>query len=536
MSTYVEIPDQGGAGASAAVDVAVSLSPSNYTVGVSGNNVEGHFEGIDAQLGLKADLVGGVVPVSQLPALAVTSVQVVADIPARDALANVQEGDVSIVLDDGTGNQQSYIYDSTNNWQQLSLTGGIVSVNGQTGSVVLDTDDVNEGVTNLYYTDARVAAAPAVTAIVSADGSVTTHNDVTDAGSGQIITGAERTLLNSATQPGDNISTLTNDSGFISTSDVWQTSAGNITAVNIGDDLDMEGQDIIDVNTVAASVSAQLELQGTSVGAGDVPAFFLKEIATVGGGTTNSLLEVEDDAANTLIRLERGGDLKISDGASIEPVSGAAGITLSFNNTSITGGTVSVPSAGGNSILNVERKIVNSSANFGGDVIFDDDILLDKAGAGFEGDKFRTTGTDVAGRGGLIIDNVGANYSTALTATGTFLLRLRNLGTETFSVAHNGGVTMGYQSTTAAAYSTQGESIVGADPSSNTITVTLSTADKRAGRIIHVKDIGGNAATNNITVQAEGGFTIDGSASLVITVDYGDLTLFSDGTNWYTLT
>jgi hypothetical protein len=36
------------------------------------------------------------------------------------------------------------------------------SVNGFTGIVVLDTDDINEGVTNFYYTDARVAANAAV--------------------------------------------------------------------------------------------------------------------------------------------------------------------------------------------------------------------------------------------------------------------------------------------------------------------------------------------------------------------------------------
>ena len=35
----------------------------------------------------------------------------------------------------------------------------MTSVNGQTGVVVLDTDDVSEGATNLYYTDARARAA-----------------------------------------------------------------------------------------------------------------------------------------------------------------------------------------------------------------------------------------------------------------------------------------------------------------------------------------------------------------------------------------
>ena len=38
------------------------------------------------------------------------------------------------------------------------------SVNGQTGVVVLDTDDINEGTTNLYYTEARVDANPDVVA------------------------------------------------------------------------------------------------------------------------------------------------------------------------------------------------------------------------------------------------------------------------------------------------------------------------------------------------------------------------------------
>lgn len=40
----------------------------------------------------------------------------------------------------------------------ITITGGVTSVNTQTGAVVLDTDDVSEGSTNLYYTDARVGS------------------------------------------------------------------------------------------------------------------------------------------------------------------------------------------------------------------------------------------------------------------------------------------------------------------------------------------------------------------------------------------
>ena len=37
----------------------------------------------------------------------------------------------------------------------IASQGNVQSVNGETGEVVLDTDDIGEGVTNLYYTDAR---------------------------------------------------------------------------------------------------------------------------------------------------------------------------------------------------------------------------------------------------------------------------------------------------------------------------------------------------------------------------------------------
>jgi hypothetical protein len=51
----------------------------------------------------------------------------------------------------------------SNNIEIAASNGGSVdSVNGQTGVVVLDTDDIAEGSTNLYFTDARVSASPAV--------------------------------------------------------------------------------------------------------------------------------------------------------------------------------------------------------------------------------------------------------------------------------------------------------------------------------------------------------------------------------------
>jgi hypothetical protein len=63
--------------------------------------------------------------------------------------------------------------------------------------------------------------------------------------------------------------------------------------------------------------------------------------------------------------------------------------------------------------------------------------------------------------------------------------------------------------------------------------LTLPTAQTTAGRTIVIKDAGGNAATNNITIDTEGGENIDGSATYVINIDYDSASLYSDGSNWF---
>lgn len=55
------------------------------------------------------------------------------------------------------------------------------------------------------------------------------------------------------------------------------------------------------------------------------------------------------------------------------------------------------------------------------------------------------------------------------------------------------------------------------------------------GRPLYIKDHTGNGTTNTITVVPNGGETIDGMASAVITVDWGVMRLYSDGSNWFSL-
>ena len=98
------------------------------------------------------------IPSSQLPAIAITDTFVVVSEAAMLALT-AQTGDVAVRSDEN----KTYILQGSNpallaDWQiMLTPTDSVLSVNGNTGSVVLSTTDISEG-TNEYYTEAKVSA------------------------------------------------------------------------------------------------------------------------------------------------------------------------------------------------------------------------------------------------------------------------------------------------------------------------------------------------------------------------------------------
>ncbi len=134
----------------------------------------------------------GKINTSFLPALAIGDTEVVATEAERLALttATVQKGDVVIV----TGTNKTYrVIDDTKLDQEAGYTqiltpdAPVQTVNNKTGNVVLDTDDIEEGDTNQYYTDARatLAAATYVTSTLLPDGATilhTTDDIIIDAG------------------------------------------------------------------------------------------------------------------------------------------------------------------------------------------------------------------------------------------------------------------------------------------------------------------------------------------------------------------
>ena len=87
-----------------------------------------------------------------------------------------------------------------------------------------------------------------------------------------------------------------------------------------------------------------------------------------------------------------------------------------------------------------------------------------------------------------------------------------------------------YREITAATTATAADRVIGVDPSSGTVAVTLPTAASvRSGFILTIKDITGDCASNNITISRSGSDTIDGGTSVVMSIPRCSVSLISNG-------
>lgn len=129
-----------------------------------------------AEVGVSvASLVGGKVPAAQLPNAimeyqgnwdASTNTPTLANGAgnADEAIGNVYRVSVAGTVDFGAGPISFEVSDyailnSAKIWEKADTTDSVFSVNGQQGTVVLDTDDIAEGTTNLYHTAERAQDA-----------------------------------------------------------------------------------------------------------------------------------------------------------------------------------------------------------------------------------------------------------------------------------------------------------------------------------------------------------------------------------------
>lgn len=136
-------------------------------------------------LAAKADLVGGVVPTSQIPAIAISEYLGAVGSQAAMLALTGQRGDWCLRTD-GLPNTGQWILGADNaallsSWVQIPLpTVPVQSVNGQAGIIVLGTGDLAESGGNLFFTAVRAIGA-ALTGFTAEAGTVAATDSILQA-------------------------------------------------------------------------------------------------------------------------------------------------------------------------------------------------------------------------------------------------------------------------------------------------------------------------------------------------------------------
>lgn len=130
-----------------------------------------------------------------------------------------------------------------------------------------------------------------------------------------------------------------------------------------------------------------------------------------------------------------------------------------------------------------------------------------------------------------------ANNTAAAMTFDTSNIRLGiNTGTPTSTFHNAGSMTVSRTAVADVSYTILGTDYLIAYTSlSAGRTITLPTAQLISGRTYIIKDETGTAGTNIITIATTTSQTIDGTPTKTITANYGSLKIYSNGTNWFTV-
>ena len=225
------------------------------------------------------------------------------------------------------GSNVSFTYNDTNQTITIAASGNVLSVNGQTGAVVLGTDNINEGATNLYFTATRVRDA-VLTGLSTATNAIISATDSVLAAFGKLqaqITANLSTLsghISNTSNPHSVTKTQVGLSNVDNTSDANKPiSTATQTALNAKE------------NTITAGTTAQYyrgdktfqTLDKTAVGLSNVANVDTTNAGNISSGTlSDSRLSVNVttqgntfNTANKLVQLDASAKLPAVDGSNL---------------------------------------------------------------------------------------------------------------------------------------------------------------------------------------------------------------------------
>ncbi len=205
-----------------------------------------------------------------------------------------------------TWNVGDWILNNGATWDRISNTNAVSSVNGQTGAVVLDSDDVSEGVSNLYFTNARARGALSGTGPISYNsgtGVIDCPTCVTTSGNGDIVSGTGLSISGTTT------------GRLIGTGNV---TFGLSTAVptSVVNDTNVTGS--ISANALTLGWTGQLSTARGGTGVD-------------GSGATNGQLLIGNGSGYSLANLTATGPLGVTNGAGTINLTCATCVTTSGN-------------------------------------------------------------------------------------------------------------------------------------------------------------------------------------------------------------
>lgn len=132
-----------------------------------------------------------------------------------------------------------------------------------------------------------------------------------------------------------------------------------------------------------------------------------------------------------------------------------------------------------------------------------------------------------------ILDGAVGNLELANAAVTPAKADLTQAWTHTGLLVADGGFEGKFTATAVSYTALTTDVLIGVTDTAAARTITLYAAAGNVGKILVIKDQSGLAATNNITIDGNAAENIDGTATKAINTNYGSMTLYCDGSNWF---